>query len=108
VASPPVTVASTLPVTSVTELRTSLEVPVISNPNALGSASELVDICILEGPDGRRRRVRVIYDSGATDTVVDFIGQLLPYSRKCGIYLKRSEYNQELFNTHWQKILRQN
>ena len=50
VASPPMTVASTLPVASVTELRTSLEVPVISNPNAIGSASELVDICVLEGP----------------------------------------------------------
>ena len=73
VTSPPLTMVSTLPAASVSELRnTSYISYIVSNLNALGAASELVDICILEGPDGRQQQVRVIYDSGATDTVVDF------------------------------------
>ena len=67
------TMVSALPAASVSELRsTSYTSYTVSNPNAIGAASELVDICILEGPDGRKRNARVIYDSGATDTVVDF------------------------------------
>ena len=72
VTSPPVTMISTLPTASVSELRTSLEVPVLSNPNPLGSASELVDVCIFEGLDGKQRKVRVLFNSGATDNILDF------------------------------------
>ena len=73
-AAPPLTITSTSAAASVTELRSSTSHTsyVVSNPNALGGASELVDVCVLEGPDGKLRKARVIYDSGATDTVVDF------------------------------------
>ena len=56
VAAPPLTMVSALPAASVSELRnTSYTSYTVSNPNALGAASELVDICILEAPDGRQR-----------------------------------------------------
>ena len=73
VVAPPLTMVSAPPAASVSELRnTSYTSYTVSNPNALGAASELVDVCILEAPDGRQRKARVIYYSGATDTVVDF------------------------------------
>ena len=42
------------------------------NPNPLGTASELTDFAVLEHPDGTRVRVRTLYDSGATDSIVDY------------------------------------
>ena len=71
VAGPPVPVPSGAPVAaSLTELRT--EIAVLANPNPLGTASELVDYCMLEAPDGRRFTVRCLYDAGGTDTILDW------------------------------------
>ena len=67
---PPVTLASSTQVASITELRT--EINVLSNPNPLGAASELVDYAMLEGPDGTMIRVRTLYDTGATDSILDY------------------------------------
>ena len=55
---------------SLTELRT--EMTVLANPCSLGSAMEMADRCILVAPDGTRRMVRCIYDSGGTDSIVSF------------------------------------
>ena len=68
----PLVVTSNVPAASITELGTKVEIPVLSNPNPLGSASELIDIGLLEGPDRRTRKVGIIYDLGAPDTVLDF------------------------------------
>ena len=67
---PPVTLASSTQAASITKLRT--EVNVLSNPNPLGAASELVDYALLEGPDGTTIRVRTLYDTGATDSMLDY------------------------------------
>ena len=95
VAFPPVTTVSTLPAASVSELRSTVTSYTVSNPNALGSASDVVDICILEGPDRKQRKVRVIYDSGASDTVVDF--KIVSYYHS----LERVEYTSRGVDTNW-------
>ena len=69
VTGPPVTLTSSNQVASITELRT--EVNVLSNPNPLGAANELVDYAVLEAPNGTRLKVRTLYDSGATDSILD-------------------------------------
>ena len=55
---------------TVTELRT--EMSVLVNPNPLGSALEMVDYAVLIAPDGSTVRVRTIYDSGGTDSMIDW------------------------------------
>ena len=100
-AAPPLTMVSALPAASVSELRsTSYTSYTVSNPNALGAASELVDICILEGPDGRQRKARVIYDSGATDTVVDFKLASYYHSYESVEYTSRGVNTTRNFATH--------
>ena len=66
---PPVALTSSTQVASITELRT--EVSVLSNPNPLGAANELVDYAMLEALDGTLLKVRTLYDSGATDSILD-------------------------------------
>ena len=57
---------------SLTELRFEMTASFLANPNPLGGASEMADECVLIAPDGTRRLVRVLYDWGATDSVVSF------------------------------------
>ena len=59
VTSPPVTMVSTLPAAIVSELRSTVPSYTVSNPNALGSASELVDFfltqeCVLVSSESNR------------------------------------------------------
>ena len=71
VSGPPVPLAQDSSVAaSLTELRT--EISVLANPNPIGTAAELVDYCMLEAPNGRRITVRCLYDSGGTDTILDW------------------------------------
>ena len=67
---PPVALTSSTQVASITELRT--EVNGLSNPNPLGATNELVDYAMLEAPDGTLLKVRTLYDSGATDSILDW------------------------------------
>ena len=70
---PPVeTTNSSQEAASLTELRFELTISCLANKNPLGSASEMADECILFAPSGERRLVRVLYDWGATDSVVSF------------------------------------
>ena len=70
---PPVTLTSSTQAASITELRTEIWCrDALVNPNPLGAASELTDFAVLEHPDGTRVRVRTLYDSGATDSVLDY------------------------------------
>ena len=55
----------------------------IRNPNPLNSALECLDHCIVEAPDGRRRRVRVIHDQYAADSTLADIS-LESYSHRSG------------------------
>ena len=71
VLGPPVILAASTQVASITELRT--EINVLSNPNPVGTSSELVDYAMLEAPDGTRLRIRTLYDTGATDCILDWI-----------------------------------
>ena len=101
VTAPQLTMVSALPAASVSELRsTSYTSYTVSNPNALGAASELVDICILEGSDGRQCKARVIYDSGATDTVVDFKLASYYHSYESVEYTSRGVNTTRNFATH--------
>ena len=70
VLGPPVILAASTQVASITELRT--EINVLSNPNPVGTSSELVDYAMLEAPDGTRLRIRTLYDTGATDCILDW------------------------------------
>ena len=54
----------------ITELRT--EVNVLRNPNPVGTSSELVDYAIIEAPDGTQLKVRTLYDTGASDSLLDW------------------------------------
>ena len=95
------TMVSAPPAASVSELRnTSYTSYTVSNPNALRAASELVDVCILEGPDGRQRKARVIYDSGVTDTVVDFKLASYYHSYESVEYTSRGVNTTRNFATH--------
>ena len=70
---PPVeTTNSSQEAASLTELRFELTTSCLANKNPLGSASEMTDECVLFAPSGERRLVRVLYDWGATDSVVSF------------------------------------
>ena len=70
---PPVTLTSSTQAASITELRTKIWCcDVLANTNPLGAACELTDFALLEGPDGKRVRERTLYDSGATDSVLDY------------------------------------
>ena len=55
----------------------------IRNPNPLNSAFECLDHCIVEAPDGRRRKVRVIHDQYAADSTLADIS-LESYSHRSG------------------------
>ena len=55
----------------------------IRNPNPLNSAFECLDHCIVEAPDGRRRKVRVIHDQFAADSTLADIS-LESYSHRSG------------------------
>ena len=55
----------------------------IRNPNPLNSALECLDHCIVEAPDGRRRRVRVIHDQYAADSTLADVS-LESYSHRSG------------------------
>ena len=55
---------------SISELRT--ESYILANPNKLGSALEFVDHCMLQAPDGSQLIIRVIFDGGGTDTILDW------------------------------------
>ena len=70
---PPVEIPDPGPGTaSLTELRTELTVSSLANSNPMGSASEMADQCVLVAPDGARKLVRVLYDWGATDSILSF------------------------------------
>ena len=55
---------------AVTNLRT--EMTTLANPLKLGSACEIVDYARLQAPDGTLIRVRTFYDSGGTDSLLDY------------------------------------
>ena len=55
---------------AVTNLRT--EMTTLANPLKLGSACEIVDYARLQAPDGTLIRVRAFYDSGGTDSLLDY------------------------------------
>ena len=53
------------------------------NPNPLNSGLDMVDHVIIEGPNGNRRKVRVIHDQfGAVDSLSDI--NLEPFSHRTG------------------------
>ena len=55
----------------------------ISNPNPLNSAFECIDHCMIEAPDGRLRKIRVLHDQyGADSTLADI--SLQSYSHRTG------------------------
>ena len=73
ISGPPIEATSSAPeAASLTELRCELTVSCLANKNPLGSSSEMVDECVLFSPDGERKLVRVLYDGGSTDTILDF------------------------------------
>ena len=55
----------------------------IANPNPMDSAFEMVDHVLIEAPDGRVKRIRVLHDTfGAPSTMAD--NNLASYSHKTG------------------------
>ena len=59
---------------SFTKLRAEVHVlPTnLVNHNPIGTSAELIDVTVLEGPDESQRKIWILYDSGATDTLVSY------------------------------------
>ena len=55
----------------------------ISNPNPLNSAFELIDHAVIEAPDGRLRKIRVLHDQYAADSTLADIS-LESFSHRTG------------------------
>ena len=73
ISGPPVEISGSTPeAASLTELRCEMTISCLANSNPLGSASEMIDECVLLAPDGTRKLIRVLYDWGATDSVISY------------------------------------
>ena len=95
------TLTSSTQAASITELRTEIWCrDALVNPNPLGAASELTDFAVLEHPDGTRVRVRTLYDSGATDSVLDYSLARFFHHTKEIEYTSKGVNSVKKFRTH--------
>ena len=70
------------------------------NPTPLGAASELTDFAVLEHQNETRERVRTLYDSGATESVLDYsLARFFHHTREIE-YTSKGVNSVKKFRTH--------